>query len=97
MRSFLKRSWNAVICESREKSCFPEEWNEELRETMGKIMGRMPAASVKYNSKNLHFRRISYYEDENAKTEKLDPLKDTIVINKFNELKERLNIKHSNF
>ena len=69
----------------------PEEWNEELWKTMGSVLGRIHAVSVKYNEKLLKFRRRSYYEDEFANAEEfLDPVEDTIIISRFDELKKKL-------
>ncbi|MHA1945144.1 MAG: hypothetical protein ACXAC6_12035 [Candidatus Hodarchaeales archaeon] len=50
---------------------------------MGKVMRKLHAVSVKYNSENLKFRRRSYYEDGNAQLENyLGPVEDAIVFEK---------------
>lgn len=69
----------------------PKEWNDELWEKMGKAIGKMHAASVKYKPENQKNRRRPYYEDSNAQLDNyLDPIEDAIVFKEFMELKEKL-------
>ncbi|MFW9991608.1 MAG: phosphotransferase enzyme family protein [Candidatus Odinarchaeota archaeon] len=86
--------FNAVVFEKAPGKAVdarnPKEWNEGLWETMGKVMGKIHAASVRYNLEKPAFRRKAYHEDEYARTDNLDPVKDAIVIKKFKELKEKL-------
>ncbi len=69
----------------------PDEWNEELWEEMGRTLGRMHAASVKYNSIEPKFKRVSAFNSEHSAAEKhLDGVKDKHILVKFNELKKKL-------
>lgn len=58
---------------------------------MGQVMGSIHAASVKYNPGPLQFSRNLYHDEENEQLEKyLDPRKEPVIFQKFNELKAKL-------
>ena len=70
----------------------PDVWNENLWEEMGRTLGKMHSAAVKYNSQKLVNKRLSAFESVQAQLENsLNPLEDGIVINRFNKLKKKLN------
>ncbi len=70
----------------------PEKWNELFWEQMGRTLGKMHAASFKYNSLQPEFRRVSAFESVHATAENhLDSVKDREIIEKFNNLKKKLN------
>jgi Ser/Thr protein kinase RdoA (MazF antagonist) len=69
----------------------PEVWNEILWKEMGKTLGKMHAAAVKYNSENPHPKRITAFESvQNTMEAVLDPKKDKKVIERFQKLKNKL-------
>lgn len=69
----------------------PDVWNEILWEEMGRILGKMHTAAVKYNSEKLVVKRISAFESVQAQYDNcLDLVEVKSVIRRFSELKEKL-------
>ena len=83
---FERASGNAVDARN------PEEWNEEFWEEMGRTLGKMHTAAVKYNSEKLAFKRKTAFESNQVQLDNsLDPIEDGEIIRRFNELKTKLN------
>ena len=69
----------------------PEVWNKVLWEEMGRTLGKMHTAAVKYNSKNLTVNRITAFESVQAQFDNcMDTVENSLEISRFNELKEKL-------
>jgi len=69
-----------------------KEWNTDIWEEMGRTLGRMHTAAVKYNSEKPEPKRKTAFESIHTSSSDniLDPLKDSKIIKRFNELKNKL-------
>ncbi|NPD87751.1 MAG: phosphotransferase [Asgard group archaeon] len=68
----------------------PEVWNEDLWEEMGRTLGKMHSAAVKYNSKRLDIKRLTAFESVQAQIDNCLDFIESTVIKRFNELKDKL-------
>jgi Ser/Thr protein kinase RdoA (MazF antagonist) len=69
----------------------PNEWNEQLWEEMGRILGKLHAAALKFNSIQIIAKRISAFEMlQTMIDDNLNPVKDVRVIQRYNALKNKL-------
>ena len=68
-----------------------DEWNETTWEEMGRTLGRMHSAAVKFNDLTPKHKRKTEFESIHASSEEiLNPERDAIVIERFNALKKKL-------
>lgn len=71
----------------------PEVWNEDLWEEMGRTLGKMHIAAVKYNSEKPEPKRKTAFESVHAASENiLNPEEDSKIIKRFAKLKKKLNL-----
>ena len=69
----------------------PEVWNEDLWEEMGRTLGKMHIAAVKYNSEKLTYKRITAFESVQSQLDNcMDLLENSKVIKRFDKLKKKL-------